>query len=141
MLTTSLQVIDVHCGHMSKSYPPSSMMQDAPSASVSITKLHVPLSMMITILLVIAAGISSLSAVWWRTDAHANDRTMHVDKDAALKGGGVAYQGDLSRVAADFDKRFREQHAKTRKLLRSMGLNCRKTAEGLACVTILNEDE
>jgi hypothetical protein len=78
---------------------------------------------------VFAGGAASVVGVWYKAASHMEENTIHVDQQRAMDGGGVAYKADVSRAAA-------EQEAKTRTLLRTMTIRCRKDKEhegGFTC--------
>lgn len=114
--------------------------QSEPNGIVHVNKLYVPPSMIATIIAVLIGGVASMAAVWWRTTSHAEAREVHVDSREREKGAGVAYKNDVSQLRQDIDKRLADDGRKTRRLIKSMTMSCRKRGENLACSIDLPED-
>jgi hypothetical protein len=110
--------------------------------SKSITKLHVPLTVVVTVLVFMAGGVASVSLVWWKTIAHAHEATVHVDPTETVRGGGVAFkadvvgvQGSVRDLKGEFERRLSDYGHRTREALRSMTIKCRRSGDGLVCNT------
>ena len=108
---------------------------------INVTRLSVPLPLVAAIFATLLGGIVSMTLVWAKTVGHAGDRTMHVDPEDATKGGGVAYKNDVTATRTDFETRLVQEQKKTRKLLKSMSIRCKKArnGEGFECTTDIPE--
>lgn len=107
---------------MAENHEPTPMpMTDTPQQSpeILIGQLKIPLPMFIGTVLFLIASVTTGAFTWARTSGHAEDRTVHLEAAASLRGGGPAYKNDL-RVA----------YLQTRRLLKSMTLMCRQDAQG-----------
>lgn len=112
-----------------------------PSGGISITRLQVPLTLTVGIVLVLLGGVTSFALVWYKTSAHAEDNQTHVDQHDAMSGGGLAYKNDVSSLSTAFERKMVDEQKKTRKLLRAMEINCRSRNGGLACTVTLPEGD
>jgi hypothetical protein len=88
---------------------------DQPEASsISLQKIRVPLTSMLSVVVLLLGTIFAVALAWFKVQSHTEAREVHLDQAATTKGGGLAFQMDLVGV----EKR-------TRKMLRSMEINCR----------------
>jgi hypothetical protein len=99
-------------------------------ASMNALKMHVPVSMVITIV-TMALG---LSGAWWKLSAHADSKTVHLNEAAVIEGGGVAYKGDVQRLQREFEARLR-------RMLYGTKITCRFTKGSLESVCSLTLPE
>lgn len=113
-----------------------------PSAGhkVSIKDIDVPLVLMLTFIVAIVGGVTSMSLVWWQTTSHATDTHTHVPIQESIEGGGVAYKQDVARVEETAREERRAQYKATRKLLTKMQITCQRTRKGLVCGVTLPEE-
>jgi predicted helicase len=108
---------------------------------VSVTRLHVPLSVMMTFLAVVLGGVVSMTVVWSKTTDHTDDAQVHINEHAAVTGGGVAYQKDVDQVEQRFEQRMLGEYRKTRKMLKAMTISCDSVRGQLNCKVDLPEPE
>lgn len=102
--------------------------------SVSVTDLHVPLPLTIGVLVVLLGGVTAFSLVWYKTSAHAEESSVHVDAAEAMRGGGVAYKNDVVQARSDMQQMVLGEGKKTRRMIKGMHFVCHKTREGdIAC--------
>ena len=89
------------------------------SRSWSITRLHVPLAIVIGLLLSLPTFVSQ----WYKWEGHTQAAAIHIDSVEVVRGGGVAYKNELKDAIA-------QQAKSTRMLLRNMAIRCRKDRDG-----------
>jgi hypothetical protein len=82
------------------------------------------------LLLVLLSGVASLAMVGFQGQVHQSDKSIHLNAEQVVAGGGVAYRQEIAA-----------SYAKTRKLLKAMVITCMKQGEGLACRVDLPEGE
>lgn len=91
--------------------------------NVSVDKVNMPIVMGIALLTAVLGGVVSLTLAWGHTSDHVANEHVHINETKAIEGGGIAFKKDVyDRISAESKK--------TRKLLRDMTLECRKTADG-----------
>lgn len=113
-----------------------------PQTHLSVTKLAVPLPIMITFLAVVLGGVVSMTLVWGNTVRHAEDEHVHVDAAKTRDGGGVAYQRDIDRLERKFEQRMLTEYRKVRKMLKEMSITCsQRRNRDLHCVVNLPEPD
>lgn len=113
----------------------------ADNNGLNVTRLHVPLPAVITLLVFMAGGVISVTGVWFRLAAHAEAHEAHIDPTEATRGGGVAYRNEVTAVRTDLTQAKGEIERRTRKLLKSMEISCHKNGDGLKCKVELPEGE
>lgn len=89
---------------------------------VSVQRLSMPIEWVVTLVGVVAAGALSLSLIYARAEAHAADKTRHLEPEVAAEGGVVTRKS-------------------LRKVLRKMTITCRPGPAGeLTCTTAVPEE-
>lgn len=96
---------------------------------IDVTRLRFPLMLTISIIVVLVSGMFSVGAVWFKAQAHAENRVIHLDEHEAVSGGGPAYKNDLSSLRND----LRWQLLKFREDLAKAEISCVKNGPGLLC--------
>lgn len=119
----------------SAAYGPRELTPVTEPTEVNVTRLHIPLPMMITVLVFIISGAIAVAGVWFKTEAHIGAEEKHVDMGKVVEGGGVAYKNDVEKARADFER-------KTRRLLKAMKITCRQASsrDALTCSVDLPEE-
>ena len=110
-----------------------------PDAGVSVTRLHVPISVVVGIFSVVVGGLVSMTMVWARTVDHGNDHAMHLDAQESMRGGGPAFKLEVATVKAECDKKLQTEHQRMRRLLKAMTFRCETRGQGMDCHVDLPE--
>lgn len=111
-------------------------------SSINVMRLHVPLTVVVSVVVTLVATIASMTLVYAKVVNHADDQGLHLDTVESTHGGGPAFKLDVAKLAADTDRRLVLEHARMRRLLRAMEITCTQTeGRGLACRVALPESE
>jgi hypothetical protein len=108
---------------------------------MSVTRLHVPLPVMITVLVFMLGGVVSVTLVWGKTTEHRDDKHVHIDETEAIQGGGVAFKSDVAAVRTEFEQKMTGEYQKTRKMLKAMTIGCTTKHGALTCKVDLPEPD
>lgn len=107
--------------------PPQSIPGKGP---IDVTRLRFPLLLTISLISLVVTGMLSVGAVWFKAQAHAENKVIHLDEHDAVMGGGPSYKNDLSTLRND----LRWQLLKFREDLAKAEITCIKNGpSGLLC--------
>jgi hypothetical protein len=98
--------------------------------NVSVDKVNMPVVMGIALLTAVLGGVVSLTLAWGHTSDHVANQHVHIDEAKAIEGGGIAFRHDVYMAKAELKDQIEAESRKTRKLLRTMTLDCHKTPDG-----------
>lgn len=97
---------------------------------VPVTRLSVPIILVVSL---VVAAITA-SGTWFKVQAHADSRSIHLDEHEVIQGGGVAFKNDVSRLQWDFEQRLR-------RMLAGIKVVCRNTRGSMDSVCSLTLPE
>lgn len=109
---------------------PSQVRAIPAPVDVAQARLTIPVVMFLMLLATVVGGVVSLTDVYNRLSSHAKDPHVHVNAEAAVNGGGVAYKNDI-----------RDERQRMRALLKSMEISCTRGPRGdtMTCRVYLPE--
>lgn len=112
----------VDTGNLQQSGPIGVGQFSEPPSALDIVKLTMPIRWVVGVVMAVAAGVLSVGAVFWRTEAHIGNESVHVSSQIAQEGGPVSAR-------------------RLRRVLRTMTIRCEGTAgTGLVCRVELPEE-
>lgn len=119
---------------------PVRVMDQGSGPNIPIKKIQVPLTAWLSGAVAVTAVIVSLAMMGGRLVDHTANAAVHVDAQARMKGGDLAYQVDVERVRREGLDRIAAEGRKTRALLKSMTIRCTgHPGGGLTCAVDLPE--
>ncbi|MGH9389813.1 MAG: hypothetical protein ACRD1Z_09370 [Vicinamibacteria bacterium] len=121
--------------------PPPQPQASGDTGPIDIGQVTVPITKTVVFVIGVLTVVLGLAATYWGLQAHSANRHEHLDQMKAVEGGGVAYKADVEKAKFEWRQALSDESRRTRKLIRKMEVNCKKTGNGFSCTTSLPEED